>query len=394
MKILARSFTFILILLLSASIFAQDVTLRLSTPEEAGMSASVLESAVDLYRKAVEKDDLKGCVLLVAYKGKVVVYEAIGYKDVENRLPFEKDTMFRMASNTKPVVATAVSMLVEKRKLNYDANVRDYIPAFDNHRSAFIKVRHLLTHTAGFRIGRLFIYPLMKSSAEYPDAPTLTLEADKFGERGPVETPGTTYSYSNPGFNTLGALVEIQSGELLADYLRENIYEPLGMTDTYNLEIREVLGEKLERMGVVYRRARNGNWNTGWKPGDDPTSPFPRASGGLISTVWDYAVFCQMFLNRGIYNGKRILKETTVNLMTQAHTRKIYTHEEREKMSGFYGYGWRIEKDGVYSHGGSDGTFAYVDPGNEIIGMIFTQSPGGKNPQQRFMNLIKLAVNK
>jgi len=394
MKNLSRSLIILLILLTSVSVYAQDQTLTLSTPEEAGMSAAVLESAVDLYRNAVGNDHLKGCVLLVAYKGKVVVYEAIGYRNVESKLPFEKDTMFRMASNTKPVVATAVSILAEQEKLSYDDNVRNYIPAFDNYKSGFIKVRHLLSHTSGFRINSLFLYPLMEPSKEHPGAPTLTLEANKFGEHGPEETPGTSYSYSNPGFNTLGALVEIRSGKLLADFLRKNIYKPLGMKDTYNLEIREVVGDKLERMGVVYRRSRSGEWRTGWKPGDPPTSPFPRASGGLISTAWDYAVFCQMFLNRGIYNGKRILKGTTVDLMTLSHTADIYTQEEKVKMQAFYGYGWRVTKDGVYSHGGSDGTNAYVDPVNDIVGIIFTQSPGGRNPQGRFMELIKLSINR
>ncbi|MCP4725109.1 MAG: beta-lactamase family protein [bacterium] len=394
MKYISRSIIILLVLLTSVSVFAQNQTLSLSTPEEAGMSAAVLESAVDLYRKAVENDHLKGCVLLVAYKGKVVVYEAIGYRNVERKLPFEKDTMFRMASNTKPVVATAVSILVEQEKLNYDANVRNYIPAFDNYKSGFIKIRHLLSHTSGFRINSLFLYPFMEPSEEHPGAPTLTLEANKFGEHGPDETPGTSYSYSNPGFNTLGALVEIQSGKLLADFLRENIYEHLGMKDTYNLEIRDVVGDKLDRMGVVYRRSRNGGWRTGWKPGDRPTSPFPRASGGLISTAWDYAVFCQMFLNRGIYNGKRILKGTTVDIMTQPHTAEIYAPEDREKMRSFYGYGWSVAKDGVYSHGGSDGTNAYVDPENDIVGIIFTQSPGGRNPMGRFMELIKLSINR
>ena len=111
--------------------------------------------------------------------------------------------------------------------------------------------------------------------------------------------PGTSYSYSNPGYNTLGALVEIASGQSLESYLDERIYTPLGMHDSYNHE----LPGKLDRMGAVYYRRQAGEWVPGWEPGDEPQVPFVRASGGMISTAWDYAIFCQMFLNGGIYDG-------------------------------------------------------------------------------------------
>ena len=389
-----RKFVILLSLLLlftPSFLLAQDITLTTGTPQDVGMDKDILNAGVKLYENAINADELKGVVLLVSRNGKVVLHEAIGWRNKEQKLPVKKDTMFRMASNTKPVIATAISMLVEEKKLSYDDNVRKYIPSFDNYRSGFIKIRHLLTHTSGFRIYSLFITPLMEKSEAHPDAPNLKLEVARFGEIGAEEIPGTTYSYNNPGFNTLGALIEIASGQELEVFLKERIYEPLGMVDSYNHEVAEKLNGKLNRMSVVYDKTKDG-WNVRWKPGDPPDFPFVRASGGMISTAWDYAIFCKMFLNKGIYNGKRILKPETIQLMTSPQTASIYSEKEKEQRDSFYGYGWSVSKDGVFSHGGSDGTFAWIDPKHQIIGLIFTQSPGGKNPKDKFMELVKGSI--
>lgn len=381
----------LLLLFIPLFLIAQDITLTTGIPQDVGMDEDILNAGVELYEKAINADELKGVVLLVARNGKVVLHEALGWRNKEQKLLMKKDTMFRMASNTKPVIATAINMLVEEKKLSYDDNVRKYIPSFDNYRSGFIKIRHLLTHTSGFRIHSLFINPLMEKSEAHPDAPNLKLEVARFGEVGGDEIPGTTYSYSNPGFNTLGALIEIASGQELEKFLKEQIYQPLGMVDSYNHEVAEKLDGKLNRMSIVYDKRKEG-WNARWKPGDPPDFPFVRASGGMISTAWDYAIFCQMFLNKGIYKGKRLLKPETVDLMTSPQMAHIYSEKEREQRDSFYGYGWSVSKDGVFSHGGSDGTFAWVDPNHQIIGLIFTQSPGGKNPRDKFMELVKLAI--
>jgi len=389
-----RRFLILFSLLLTftlSTLFAQDITLSISTPQDVGMDQDILKAGVKLYEKSINEDELKGVVLLVARNGKVVLHEALGWRNKEQKLPMKKDTMFRMASNTKPVIATAISMLVEADKFSFDDNVRKHTPSFDNHRSGFIKIRHLLTHTSGFRINSLFLNPLMEKSEQYPDAPNLQLEVARFGEVGAEEIPGTTYQYSNPGFNTLGALIEIASGQELEAFLKKQIYQPLGMIDSYNHEIAEKLDRKLNRMSVVYRK-RNEGWRIDWKPGDPPTLPFVRASGGMISTAWDYAIFCQMFLNKGIYNGKRLLKPVTVDLMTSPQTTHIYSKKEREQRDSFYGYGWSVSKDGIFSHGGSDGTFAWIDPNHQIIGLIFTQSPGGKNWRDKFMNLVNESI--
>jgi CubicO group peptidase (beta-lactamase class C family) len=373
------------------TLFAQDVTLSTGTPAEVGMDEIILNAGMNMFKVAVEQDKLRNVVVLVARKGKIVLNEATGWKDKDKGIPIKTDALFRMASNTKPIVATGISILVEGRKLSVNDNVRKYIQSFDNYRSGFITIRHLLTHTSGFRIEPIFFTPLIQKSPEHPDAPNLLLEVERFGEVGATEPPGTTYSYSNAGFNTLGALIEIASGQQLEVFLNERIYKPLGMTDTYHHEIAEKLEGKIDRMSVVYYK-RGGQWTVGWKPGDPPQYPFVRASGGMISTAKDYAIFCQMYLNGGIYNGNRILKQETVKLMTSPQTASIYTPEERARRNSFYGYGWMVSGDGVFSHSGSDGTFSWVDPNNNLIVLVFTQSPGESQMAERFFKLVQISI--
>lgn len=369
---------------------AQGTVITRATPSEAGMSAGVLAGGVALYEEAIARGDLVGAVLLVAREGKVVLHEALGWRDKARGIPMEPNTMFRMASNTKPAVATGVAMLVEDGKLGYDDLVREYMVSWDNYRAGFINIGHLLSHASGLRIPTLFLRPYMEPSAEHPNAPTLQLEAARFGSVGAEHTPGTTYSYNNPGYNTLGALIEIASGMPMEEYLDRELYTPLGMHDSYHHEIDEKMDGKLDRMSVVYyRRDGEGGWTPGWTPGDPPQVPFVRASGGMISTAADYAVFCQMFLNGGIYDGQRIISEESAALMTSP---KIRTNPNSDGPPSYYGYGWSVSGDGVFSHGGSDGTNAFVDPANQLIVLVFTQTPGGRNPVRRFLELTSLAI--
>ena len=374
----------------SAPLTAQGTTVTRGTPAEVGMSAGVLAGGVALYEEAVERGDLVGAVLLVAKDGKVVLHEAVGWRDRARNIPMEPNTLFRMASNTKPVVAAGVAMLVEDGELAYNDLVREHMPEWDNYRAGFINIGHLLSHSSGLRIPTLFLRPYMEPSAEHPDAPTLQLEAARFGSVGAEVTPGTSYSYNNPGFNTLGALIEMASGMPMDAYLDAELYTPLGMNDSYHHEVDEKMDGKLDRMSVVYyRRDAEGDWAPGWTPGDPPQVPFVRASGGMISTAEDYVIFCQMFLNGGEYGGRRYLSEQSVRLMT---TPKIRTNPGSSGPPSYYGYGWSVSEDGVYSHGGSDGTNAFVDPNRNLIVLVFTQTPAGRNPVRRFREIVNLAI--
>lgn len=348
-----------------------------AAPASAGMDAATLAKAVDLYRTAVSRDHIRGAVLYVARKGRVVLHEAVGWRHHAYQLPMEKDTLFRMASNTKPVVAAAVLLLAEEGRLAVSDPVAKHLKSFDNDKSRRITIEQLLTHSSGLRIG-----PILLPFAD-GEPRTLQTAVAKFGATGPAAEPGT-YSYNNAGYNTLGALIEVASGQPLEAFLKARFYDPLGMVDSLNHE--DPL--KLRRMATVYRGQHNTEgvmtFTQGFTPGDAPDFPVIRASGGLISTASDYARFLEMYRLGGALDGRRILRAETTRAAVQPRVRINDTSS--------YGYGWMIRADGTYSHTGSDGTMAWVDPARELIGMVLTQSPGGNNPVAQFRTLIEQSV--
>ncbi|MFO7769600.1 MAG: serine hydrolase domain-containing protein [bacterium] len=382
------SLLLLLVLLLAACGSEPQPALHYGTAAEAGLEPGRLAEARALFHTAVADDQVRGAVLLVARHGVIALHEAMGWRDVDRGLPMERDTLFRMASNTKPVVATAVLMLAEEGRIALSDPVGDYLSAFARGPSSTIRIEHLLSHTAGFRIDSLFLQPLLEPGPDHPDRPNLREEADRFASVGPEVEPGTSYAYSNPGYNTLGALVEAAGGMMLEDFLRVHIYEPLGMHDSGNHESRA----DHSRMSVVYRM-RDGRWREGWSPGDDPDVPFVRASGGMISTAGDYARFLQMWLDGGTLGDTRILSEESVRLAARPYTERVYSEEERAERESYYGFGWNVGADGVFSHGGSDGTYAWVDPSRDLFGIVFTQSPGGENPRRVFRERIASAAD-
>jgi CubicO group peptidase (beta-lactamase class C family) len=356
---------FVLIALLAASV--QIVAID---------RAALLREAVDLYTQAVENDHIRGAVLYVAERGQVLLHEPVGYRHFESRAPMQKDTLFRMASNTKPVVAAAVMMLQEDGKLSIDDPVAKHLRSFDNAKSRRITIAQLLSHTSGLRIKPIF-FPFRPG-----EEISLQAAVAKFGAEGPQEKPGE-YSYNNAGYNTLGAVIEVVSGMPLEDFLRRRIYDPLGMSDTLN----HADTDKLDRMATVYRGKRRGEtvaFTKGWTPGEPPDYPVIRASGGMISTAPDYAKFLEMFRNGGIHDGVRLLKEDSVKAMLVPRA--------KANARASYGLGWMLSPDGSYSHTGSDGTLAWVDPRRGVIGMIFTQSPGGIDPWNEFRAKIAQAL--
>lgn len=384
-----RCVSFLSVLFVGVQLQAADKLTR-GTPAEVGMSAKKLQEGIRLYRDAVKRDDLKGAVLLVARNGKIVLHEGIGWQNEAKNQPMRKDALFRMASNTKAAVATAVMMLAEEGKLSVDDPIGKHLPAFRNNKWKDVRIRHLLSHTSGLRIGTLFLEPLMKPSKEHPNAPTLQLEVNRFANIAPEKKPGTTYSYNNPGYNTLGALVEVVSGRPLETFLTQRIYKPLGMTDTTNHPVKS----KFSRMCVVYARDKKmKKWSIRFQQDGEMRVPFVRASGGMVSTAEDYARFLQMFLNGGVYEGKRLLSKASVAEMTRPQTSSIYPPEKIKTVSRFYGYGWAVHRDGWFGHGGSEGTYAWVDPKRNVIGLVFTQSPGGKNPREDFIRIVAAACD-
>ena len=354
-----------------------------AAPNQLHVSAKKLQRGVKLFRDAIAEDRLRNTELLVLRDGHIILHEALGWQNKEAKLPLRRHTIFRMASNTKAVIATGILLLQQDGKLSVQDPVGKHLPAFNNAKCRDITIGHLLTHTSGFRISSLFLKPLMTKSAAHPNAPTLQLEVNRFAQVGPREAVGETYRYNNPGYNILGALIEVVSGQPLEIFLTERIYRPLRMVDTTN----HPPVNKLDRMAYVYAR-KDDTWSVRFKQEARMHAPFVRASGGLVSTTHDYARFCQLYLGESSSGGKQLLTPASVTAATTPHTRKIYTAEAAAKRASFYGFGWQVHHDGSFSHGGSEGTFAWVDPQLRIIGLVFTQSPGGDNPRDAFRKLV------
>ena len=372
--LLATSF----LLISATSSTATELTMGRAV--QVGVNPELLNQAASLIEEAVADDKIPGAVILVARKGKIILHQAYGHRNLERTRPMQADSLFRMASNSKAITAAGIMLLVEDGKLDLDKSVGTYLKAFQNERWNEITLRHLLTHTSGIRIKPLFLTPLLQKSGTYPQAPDLRLEVNRFAATPPVEAAGKTYSYNNACYNTLAAVIE-QVTASYKQHLDERIYQPLGMFDSCNHES----DADHNRMSTVFRRQRDGTWNAGWKPGDAPDWPFPRGSGGMVSSARDYALFCQMLLNKGRYGNKQILQSDSVTEMTNSQA-------EHCEAAINYGLGWTVsERGSTFSHSGSDGTYVWVDRNRDLIGMLLTQCNGTKPPRSEFRMLVESA---
>jgi CubicO group peptidase (beta-lactamase class C family) len=376
-------------------------------PQDVGISDVQLEKAVNLYKIAVQQNRITGVQLLVARHGKVVVHEGLGFRDLENHLHMEKNTHIRMASITKTVVASSVLKLAEEGLLNLEDHISKHIHGFDKGLSKRIQIKHLLTHTAGFEYTYYnFVDDEITYSAnEFYDAPSLSMEAYKIGLKGPRDEPGIKSVYSNFAYTVLGALIEIVSGQKLDVYLQQQFYDPLGMKDTSH----KIYGIDPSKLSINYQKI-NGEWEI-FPP---ETPPFARSTGGLITTSWDFAKFCQMYLNEGTYGTLQILSPESVKKaispMIESPYQYMYpdvmvrnnvipnwycTRDKRDLgLDLARGLVWVVSVDGSFSHAGFRGTFAYVNPELDLVILIFAQSRVGGNPGQEFIEAVEASVAK
>ena len=371
-------------------------------PEKVGISSERLEYLTQTFQDYIDEDELPGATILVARKGKVAYFESFGKNDLENNIPMTHSSMFRIASQTKAIVSVGIMMLQEQGKLLITDPVGKYIPAFmettvavskENGSYDIVKanrpitIRDLLTHTSGVSYGQGIASDLCEEAKiqgwyfadrDEPILATVTRMADL-----PFESqPGEQFVY---GYNTdiLGALIEVVSGKSLEVFLKENILDPLEMTDTHFYLPKE----KKERLAVVYSPSENGLErapNPGGMVGQGAYVEGPRKSfsggAGFLSTSMDYAKFLQMMLNQGTYNGKRIISPNTVKLMTVNHLAQATFPWARG--TGF-GLGFSIVEDlgargmpgsvGEYGWGGAYHSSYWVDPKEELVVVYFTQ---------------------
>lgn len=360
-------------------------SLSYARPGDVGIDQRRLEEAVSLVQRSIDSDELRGAVLLVARRGKIVLHKALGHRDLERKIPMLKETEFRMASNSKAVTAAGILLLVQEGLVQLDDPVSVYLPAFEKRNSRPITIRQLLTHTSGLRISSLFLSPLLdhnESDADQHGGSQLVREVSRFGEIGAEVEPGTTYSYNNAGYNTLAGVIEAITGSY-REHLRRELYVPLGMRHSCNHESES----DHSRMSSVFRMRRDGNWDVRWKPGDEPDWPFARGSGGMVSTAVDYATFCHLLLNQGVFKGRQILDPTLVHQATNPQGDYIAAGKS-------YGLGWVVKNAGDrFWHTGSDGTFVWIDPKRELIGMVLTQTQATNLtiPRDAFRELVTRA---
>ena len=386
-----------------------------SSPEAVGMSSDRLANIQAKMQGYVDDKNAPGFSTLIARKGKVAHYETCGFRDVEKQLPVEKNTIFRIYSMSKPITSVALMMLYEHGKFQLSEPVGKYIPEFSQtkvfshmghlglelvEQSTPMTIHHLLTHTSGLGYGWHYDSPVdetyRKSDFRNPD--------HKLKEmiRGLADLPlrfqpGTAWHYSL-ATDVLGYLVQVIADMPFEVFLQERIFAPLGMVDTAFY----VPVEKINRLAALYFHNQN-DWSFNTSPNVATAQPrdytilskAPSGGGGLVSTTEDYLKFAQMLFNKGEFEQTRILGRKTVEYMTMDHLKpellplKICPIEING--TGF-GLGFAvvinpaqagvINSVGNYGWSGAAATNFWIDPQEEIIGIIMTQLMANTLPFQ------------
>lgn len=341
----------------------------------------------------VDRHQTAGTVTLVARKGKIVSLEAVGWQDIESKLPMKPDTIFQIASMTKPVTAMAILMLEEEGRLSVDDPVEKHLPEFRGQQLILkkegstvtlgkpprpITLKDLLTHTSGLHGSTPPGFADL-----YAKRNRTLAEATIAISQWPLEyEPGTKWSYCNTGIDTLGRVVEVCSGRSYEAFLDERLFKPLGMMDTFFYPDPA----RRARVATLYKKDKDGLARSENMLGDAVGGRFPLPAGGMFSTAPDLVKLYQMVLNRGSADGRRYLSEASVEKMTRNHTGDL--------RAGFtdgivMGLGWQLVgtptgvtemlSPGTYGHGGAFGTQGWIDPGKEMIFILMVQRSGFPN---------------
>lgn len=360
-----------------AAPLAGQTDLAVAKAESVGMSSKRLERVHTFIQEYIDNNQIAGAVTLVARRGKVVHYEAQGLRYKEENAPMQKDTIFSLMSMTKPIVSTALMMLWEDGKFMLDDPISKWLPSYANkqvvdpvtgQRTPAIRpvtVRHVLTHTSGL------------SLEPGPRPKTLLENIERSAARPLAFQPGDRWQYGS-STDFVAALVEKISGMTIDEYVRTRIFEPLAIRDTqYNIP-----KEKMNRVAAVYRPDKDGKITLSRKPEyREPSTYFP-GTFGLSGTAADYFRFSQMILNGGEYEGRRLLGRMTVDMMM---TNQIGAGKLVYNRGAGYGFGlgFAVLNDpsksadalspGTIMWGGADGTFFWIDPVEELVGVLMIQ---------------------
>ena len=417
----------------SLSISAQTKSIKTSPllteglPASVGMSSERISRIEKMCVDAVLNGEVPGIVALVARQGKIVFYKAFGKSDNQTNRSMERDDIFRIASQTKAITATAVMQLWEEGKFKLDDPISKFIPEFKNPQvlksfqykdtsftatpaSGEITIRQLLSHLSGIGYGAIdgderfkMIYEKAGVTDAFTTANITIAESVKKLSKLPLHNnPGEKWTYSE-GLDVLGYLIEVVSGVPFDKYLRTHIFDPLGMNDTWFY----LPAEKANRLVSVQQKNEKGEWSRYPATFYDPDYPvkgaksFFSGGGGLSSTAKDYATFLQMYLNGGELNGVRILSRTTVQTILSNQTGTLFGESDE-----FFGLAFSVvspkgedkgenNSAGTFEWGGYFNTQYFADPKEKVIGILMkqTQGPVTDNTGWKFRQLISQALD-
>ena len=354
--------------------------------ESAGMDAKRLAAIPARMKEYVDANQTAGIVTLLAHHGKVVSFDAVGYQDLESKKPMRKDSMFRIASLTKPITCAGIMVLVDEGKISVIDPVEKFLPEYKGlkvngceGRSAYnctgvlpsrpIDIEDLMAHTSG----------LLGNAHAGPEVTTLGERALLGAKTQLLFDPGTRWNYSNVGYDILGRIIEVVSKQPYDEFLRQRIFGPLGMHETYFF----LPEEKRDRLATLYTLADSG---TGLKRATSQlgTSKIPAPAGGIVSTAEDIFRFNLMMRNKGTLDGHRVLSSAAVTLMATSHTGDIkagwvpgvghgYGYEVVRNAEGMF----RYNSIGTIVKGGAFRTYEWVDPEKDLVGVFMMQLTNG-----------------
>ena len=412
----AKSFFFFLFLVLSFFSISCDSTgnhtaldrnLKVVDPEDVGLSSERLSRLSAAMQTFVDEGKLAGSVTMIARHGKTAFFETFGYQDIADSIPMSTDSIFRIYSMTKPITGVAMMILFEEGKFRLSDQVEMYIPEFEDLKVASgigkdgplveeahhpMTIRELMTHTAGLTYG-YFSQSQVDSlyvKSGILNSKTLKEMVIKLSEIPLRQQPGTLWHYS-VAVDVQAYLVEVLSGSPFNVFLKERIFDPLGMLDTDFY----VPTEKAGRLAQVYTYDKEGQLIPmgGLQTQDPYLNPptFFSGGGGLVSTAMDYVRFCQMLLNGGELDGVRILSPLTVNLMRRNHLPKDMVEMTPGSGTGF-GLDFAVVLDpiqantfskGEFYWGGLAGTWFWIDPVEDLVFVGMIQQMGDARPDVR-----------
>lgn len=354
-------------------------------------------------REFVAQGKFAGICTLVWQRDRVISFDATGWRDMQGRVPIERDTIFRLASMSKPITSVAALILVEEGRLRLSDPVARWLPeaadvaVLRTPRSAIDDVvpavrpptlLDLMTHTAGFAWGKGLDVPITRAVNEAGgETPFVPYDPDTFvrrvGALPLIRQPGSGWHYSI-STELLGVIVARAGNRSLPEFMKSRIFDPIGMLDTAFFAPTE----KLHRLSVGYARARSGQLviHDDAQTGFWSRPPlFPAGGGGLLSTVDDYLAFARMLLDKGMAGRERILSEKSISLMTSNHLNAQQRYALDPSIDYLQGQGFGLgvaitldslknrRSPGSFSWPGGYGTTWFADPREELIAVLMTQ---------------------